>query len=66
MIFALMSIAASELFPIKFIRIAEAAAYIMFSYFEKSALEELKDDICTFAQAEGLEGHGRSIKVRFE
>ena len=39
---------------------------IQFSYFEKSALEELKDDICTFAQAEGLEGHGRSIKVRFE
>ena len=39
---------------------------IQFSYFEKSALEELKDDIRTFAQAEGLEGHGRSIKVRFE
>ena len=39
---------------------------IQFSYFEKSALEELKDDIYTFAQAEGLEGHGRSIKVRFE
>ncbi len=39
---------------------------IQFSYFEKSALEELKDDICTFAQAEGLEGHGRSVKIRFE
>ncbi len=39
---------------------------IQFSYFEKKALEELKDDICTFAQAEGLEGHGRSIKIRFE
>lgn len=37
-----------------------------FSYFEKEALRELKDDICTFAQAEGLEGHGRSVKIRFE
>lgn len=39
---------------------------IQFSYFEKTALAELKDDICAFAQAEGLDGHGRSIKVRFE
>lgn len=39
---------------------------IQFSYFEKSALEELKDDIYIFAQAEGLDGHSRSIKVRFE
>lgn len=35
------------------------------SYTEK-ALEKIKDDIVTFAEAEGLDGHANAIKVRFE
>ncbi len=34
-------------------------------YYGKEALGKVKDQIITFAEKEGLEGHGNSIKVRF-
>jgi histidinol dehydrogenase len=35
-------------------------------YYSKDALSRVKDDIITLAAVEGLEGHGRAVKVRFE
>jgi len=37
-----------------------------YSYFPKEALEELADDVMTFAKLEGLDAHANSIRVRFE
>lgn len=37
-----------------------------FIYYTKDALEVIKDDIVEFAGREGLDGHGRSVAVRFE
>lgn len=37
-----------------------------FTYFEKEALEEVKDDINIFALAEGLDAHARAATIRFE
>lgn len=37
-----------------------------FSYFEKDALREVKDDIDIFARSEGLEAHARAATIRFE
>ena len=37
-----------------------------YSYYPKSALQSFKDDVITFAKSEGLDGHARSIAVRFE
>lgn len=34
-------------------------------YYGKDALGKVKDQIITFAEKEGLEGHGNSLKVRF-
>lgn len=35
-------------------------------YYTKDALRKCKDDIVKFAKVEGLQGHGRSVEVRFE
>lgn len=35
-------------------------------YYDKNALESVKDKIVTFAKAEGLEGHAKSASIRFE
>jgi histidinol dehydrogenase len=40
--------------------------YSSYSYYPKTALAELKDDVATFALAEGLDAHANSVKVRFE
>lgn len=37
-----------------------------FSYFEKDALREVKDDIDVFAKSEGLDAHARAATIRFE
>lgn len=37
-----------------------------FIYYTKDALEQVKDQVADFAQREGLQGHGRSVTVRFE
>jgi len=37
-----------------------------YSYYTQGALAELKDDVMTFAQAEGLDAHANAVKVRFE
>ena len=34
--------------------------------YNKERLREVKDDILAFAQAEGLQAHGRAVAVRFE
>jgi histidinol dehydrogenase len=36
-----------------------------YSYYPRSALEPLKDDVIKFAALEGLDAHANSIKVRF-
>ena len=38
---------------------------ISFTYYSRSALEQVKDKLVTLAEAEGLEGHARSAKIRF-
>ena len=35
-------------------------------YYSREALREVKDDIISFAKAEGLTAHANSIAVRFE
>lgn len=37
-----------------------------FSYFEKEALREVRDDIDIFARSEGLDAHARAATIRFE
>lgn len=37
-----------------------------FIYYTKEALGRVKDDIVAFAEREGLQGHGRSVAIRFE
>jgi len=37
-----------------------------YSYYPKEALAELKDDVITFAQAEGLTAHANAVAVRFD
>lgn len=37
-----------------------------FSYFEKEALREVRDDIYIFARSEGLDAHARAATIRFE
>lgn len=38
---------------------------ISFTYYSREALYSVKDKLITLAEAEGLEGHARSAKVRF-
>lgn len=40
--------------------------YSSYSYYPKDVLASFKDDVVTFANSEGLDGHANSIKVRFE
>lgn len=40
--------------------------YSSYSYYPKNVLASFKDDVVTFANSEGLDGHANSIKVRFE
>ncbi|MCL2362875.1 MAG: histidinol dehydrogenase [Defluviitaleaceae bacterium] len=40
--------------------------YSSYSYYPKGALAELKDDVITFAEAEGLDAHANAVKTRFE
>jgi len=37
-----------------------------YSYYPQEALAELKDDVMTFAMAEGLDAHANAVRVRFE
>ena len=37
-----------------------------YSYYPREVLAEFKDDVIKFAQAEGLDAHANSVKVRFE
>ncbi|MCL2527945.1 MAG: histidinol dehydrogenase, partial [Defluviitaleaceae bacterium] len=37
-----------------------------YSFYTEEALSELKDDVITFAETEGLDAHANAIKVRFE
>lgn len=39
---------------------------MQFSYFTKDALKEDYEKVATFAEKEGLTGHARAVKVRFE
>jgi len=39
--------------------------YSAYSYYPKDVLEEFCDDVIKFAQAEGLDAHANSVKVRF-
>jgi histidinol dehydrogenase len=34
--------------------------------YSKKALQQVKDDVIMFAEAEGLKAHANAIKVRFE
>ena len=38
---------------------------ISFTYYSRDALSQVKDKLVTLAEAEGLEGHARSAKIRF-
>ncbi len=40
--------------------------YSSYSYYPKQALASFKDDVIDFAMSEGLQGHARSIAIRFE
>ncbi|MCL1809758.1 MAG: histidinol dehydrogenase [Clostridiales bacterium] len=40
--------------------------YSAYSYYPREALADFKDDVVKFAELEGLDAHGNSIKVRFE
>jgi histidinol dehydrogenase len=40
--------------------------YSSYSYYPRTALAELKDDVATFALSEELDAHANSVKVRFE
>ena len=37
-----------------------------YSYYTRSALQQVADDVAYFAEAEGLSGHARSVTIRFE
>ena len=37
-----------------------------YTYYTPSALEEIKDGLMLFAEKEGLQGHARSVGIRFE
>ena len=37
-----------------------------FIYYTRDALEQVAQPIAAFAREEGLEGHARSVTVRFE
>ncbi len=37
-----------------------------YSYYTRSALQQVADDVVYFAEAEGLSGHARSVTIRFE
>jgi len=39
--------------------------YSSYSYYPREALRALKDDVVTFAMAEGLDAHANAVKVRF-
>jgi len=40
--------------------------YSSYTYYPRTALEKLKEDVIEFANFEGLDAHANSIKVRFE
>ena len=40
--------------------------YLSYSYYPRNVLKKFKNDVIQFANFEGLDGHGNSIKVRFE
>jgi len=40
--------------------------YSSYSYYPKQVLQTFKDDVMTFANKEGLDGHANSIAVRFK
>ena len=35
-------------------------------YYTKEALSEVKDDVASFAKIEGLDGHAKSVLIRFD
>lgn len=37
-----------------------------YSYYTRSALQQVADDVAYFAEGEGLSGHARSVTIRFE
>lgn len=37
-----------------------------FTYFTEDALKQVADKVAAFAEKEGLDGHARSVKIRFE
>ncbi|MCL2372646.1 MAG: histidinol dehydrogenase [Defluviitaleaceae bacterium] len=39
--------------------------YSSYSYYTKAALAELRDDVITFAESEGLDAHANAVRVRF-
>jgi len=40
--------------------------YSSYSYYTEKALKEFKDDVITFAKAEGFDAHANSMEVRFK
>lgn len=40
--------------------------YSAYSYYPRSALAELADDVAAFAMREGLDAHANSVQIRFE
>jgi len=40
--------------------------YSSYSYYTEQALKEFKDDVITFAKAEGFDAHANSMEVRFK
>ncbi|MCL1842658.1 MAG: histidinol dehydrogenase [Defluviitaleaceae bacterium] len=40
--------------------------YSSYSYYPRAALADIANDVATFAEAEGLDAHANSVKVRFE